>query len=140
METIDEIGKTLNEFADLQVLCEAQTQTIFQLTKKNQKLEEEVHHLKKLLDDTVPGTSLSPKALNDSLSEMKESPAVSLCEIEIYRLQQKTMDGPLTFEEVKKLEIFVKTLKLLKPSKEESKPKVKDLTEEDLLDIVEIQQ
>ena len=93
----------------------------------NKKLEEEVAHLKTLL---VNGTSIiqSPQVLtNEEL----------VCIKQIQELKYVSDNSILTLEDSKKLDTYVKVLKLIRATPIESKDILRNVNTEDLLKVVE---
>lgn len=144
MDTFDKMVDSFKDFADLRAFSESQNRIILDLQKKVKDLENEKILLVSQSESKSPGIDAQVKhlVLNENnqieLAGIGISPARILCEIEIARLQEITMKTPLTFEEVKKLDILVKNLLLLK--EEEKKTKKNDISRMptgDLLKLVE---
>lgn len=110
---------------DLQIFAEAQFQTILELNEEVDRLKNENKRLKQMV--IVPAEFLP-------LSEITVSDEQSICQMELKRLQAKAIDGPLTFEETKKVQVYSELL-----LKMENKPKTfkisKTLSDVELLAI-----
>jgi hypothetical protein len=94
--------KELQEYANKQYM------TIGVMKQKNDELIEKMKHLESLLASKATVLNVG--------SEQEE-----ICRIEINRLYQKTMRGPLEFQEVKVLETFTKILLAINGKEVESK-------------------
>lgn len=91
-------------FKDLQRYAENQHSVLQLALEDNKKLQEEVAHLKQLLD----GMS----STNEALPIIK-TPAEAACEIQIKRLEETAIQRELSLEETKKLDLFIKNMRLL---------------------------
>ena len=101
--TFGEFGsfKELQEYADAQYLTLQNTLA----TIKDQ--EQEIAHLKELLVATT-------KIVDDHTQRIIKTPAECACEEQIERIQKDSMVRTLALDEVKKLDLLIKNLRLLK--------------------------
>lgn len=100
----DKMINTFKTFDDLSAFARAQQKTLIELTKKNKSYEEEIKHLKKLLEGAVPVISDRPQvdfSANDEEAIARE---------QLFRLKQLSNEKELTLEEAKRVEIFSKIL------------------------------
>jgi hypothetical protein len=102
------------EKAALQEYCNGLFLQNKQLLEKNVYLVAEVEHLKRLLTASAPLLNSNPSKVGETIAErMYVSPEKEATQIQIRILRDRAMTEELTFEEVKKLEILVKTLKTI---------------------------
>lgn len=87
---------------------EQQHKTITALITKNKLLEEEVKHLKDLL------LTITPVAGDNVVQKIIITPAEALIERQVFMIQSYGLEKELTLEEVKKLDLLLKNLKILK--------------------------
>lgn len=99
------------DFTQLQEYATAQELTIIQLSKKVQKLEDERNHFKKLLESS--GTLIS----TDKKQLINEDDSENICNLEISKLRDNSIQRELTLEECRKLETYVKILTQLESRK-----------------------
>lgn len=118
----DEMIKDFKEYAELKSYAEAQHKTIVNLTKKNKGLEDEVNHLKKLLESSTPLVAPNNKFERLILTDEE---AISVTQLE--KLRDISLMRELTLEEAKRFEIFYKVLNSVR-----SKPKTIDATAKEL--------
>jgi hypothetical protein len=125
----DKMITQFKEFGDLQAFAKAQQKTLIELTKKNKSYEDEIKHLKKLLEGAVPVIANKPVdfASNDEESIARE---------QLFRLKQLSNEKELTLEEAKRVEIFSKILTALKGKPKDINGNSKQLSEKELLAIV----
>lgn len=130
MDSIDQLNNKFIDEAKKQELkeyCERQYQEILNLLKLNKKLEEEVGHLKKLLVGGIPLIQTPIQITNEELvciKQINDLKAISDCQT-------------LTLEESKKLDTYVKVLRLIRSNSKEAKDILKDVNTDDLLKVVE---
>ena len=133
MSTVDQMIKSFTDAAEYKAFIESQQKVINDLTKKNKKLEDEVAHLQKLLESTNPLIIGDKKPSGEGIAQ-----SILICELEIAKLQDIAVGNPLTFEEVKKLDVLVKNLIILKEEEQKSKKQELDSkSKEELLRLVE---
>lgn len=118
----------------LKAYSNAQTNTIIELSRKLKLAQDEVSHLKKLLEGSVP--LIKPEGSSNIVSNAGDQEYI--CRTEINKLREISRDRELTLEECKKLDIYSKILKDLttSPPKLDSQP-AKKATDEELQAIVE---
>lgn len=108
MSAIDKMLAQFTELSELQAFARAQQKTITELTKKNKALDEEVKHLKKLLEGAVPVIQAPKKA--DFGSNDEEA----IAREQLFLLKKISNERELTYEETKRVEIYSKILMSLK--------------------------
>lgn len=100
-------NKTINpEVRKLQAYSNAQTNTIIELSRKLKEAQDEVSHLKKLLEGSVPLIKPEGSIITDKANDQEY-----ICRTEINKLREISRDRELTLEECKKLDIYSKILK-----------------------------
>jgi len=127
--------ETINpEVRKLQAYSNAQTNTIIELSRKLKEAQDEVSHLKKLLEGSVP--LIKPEGSSGITSSAGDQEYI--CRTEINKLREISRDRELTLEECKKLDIYSKILKDLAsaPPKINDQP-AKKATNEELEAILE---
>lgn len=130
MDSIDQLNNKFIEEAKKQELkeyCEAQYQEIVRLLKLNKQFEEEINHLKKLLVGGIPLIQAPIQITNEEL----------VCIKQINDLKSISDCQTLTLEESKKLDTYVKVLRLIRSNSKEAKDILKDVNTDDLLKVVE---
>lgn len=130
------ISKTIlqyKELSQLQEFAEAQNTTILQLSKKNQKLEDQVKHLEDLLKTSVPIIRTSP----EGIQQLAEEDAEYICTVEIAKLKERSLVDALTLEESRRLETYFKILTQIKASNKGREKEAQKLDTSDLLKLVE---
>jgi len=119
----------IKEMNDLREYAQAQYNTIMQLNKKVQRLEEERDHLKSLLEQTVPVIKPDQQIIEaDTDQEL-------ICKLELQKLREISSIRELTYEECKKVEIYSKILGQKIDKKNERE--VEKIDTKDLLKLVE---
>lgn len=119
--------KTLKELQDF---TERQHLTISILQKENIELKDKIAHVEQLLNSAPATTSL---AVGESHEE--------LCKIEINRLYIKAQRIPLDMEEVKKFEIYTRSLLAIQgkgldnKSQKQNASAIKKLSQQDLINL-----
>ncbi len=94
--------------AKLQAYSNAQTNTIIELSRKLKGAQDEVSHLKKLLEGSVP--LIKAEGSNTGITSNTNDQEY-ICRTEINKLRDISRDRELTLEECKKLDIYSKILK-----------------------------
>lgn len=124
------------DFAELRVFSEAQQKTILKLTKKNKELEEEVVHLKKLLETTAPviAPDNAPAIQADKFLTTDQE---AICRMQLNRLKEVSYERELTLEEAKRVEIFSKIINVLENSPKTIKVETKNVDSKDLMSLIE---
>lgn len=121
----------LKEYSELKLYSDAQTKTITELSKKLKVKDDEVIHLKKLLESSVP--LIREKK---DLTKFESNDQEYICRTEINKLRDLSMERELTLEECKKLDIYSKILKELANAPKTIEVKSRQLSEIELLSIV----
>lgn len=130
------ISKTILQYKDLQTLQEfaqAQNTTILQLSKKIQKYEDQIKHLEQLLKTSVPIIKTSPEGVD----KFAEDDSEYICQIEIAKLKQFTLERELTIEENRKFDTYFKILTMINSKNKNQEKEAQKLPTEDLLKLVE---
>jgi len=133
---MSEISKTILQYRQLEQLQQyamAQEQTILQISKKLQRIEEERDHLKQLLETSVPLIKTSP----EGVQHFAENDTEYICNIEIGKLKQNSIVRELTLEESRKLDTYFKILTQIRSRPNLQEKEVKSLSNDDLLKLVE---
>jgi hypothetical protein len=106
-----------------------------QAVERIKELETEVAHLKDLLTNAVPIVNLG--TVENKLETLEISNAQLICENQIARLKDRAMQTELTLEDSKKLDIYIKNLKILTEKKDSKtiNTTARDIPEETLLTI-----
>jgi len=124
------------DFAELRVFSEAQQKTIIKLTKKNKELEDEVTHLKKLLESTAPVIATNNTPVIDT-EKFLSSDQEAICRMQLNRLKEVSFERELTLEEAKRVEIFSKIINVLENSPKTIKVETKNIDSKDLMSLIE---
>lgn len=132
--SIDKMISQFKNMVELQSFAAAQYTTILDQSSKLKKLEDEVKHLKKLLESMSPLIGEPSKVSSVDDGEVE----ASICRTELAKLQDISTQRELTYEEAKKVDMYAKLLITL-----QSRPKIKDdktkgMKEADLLLIAEV--
>jgi len=136
--SLDLMLNEAKDLAELRAFSEAQQKTIVKLSKKNKELEEEVTHLKKLLETTAP--VIAPTAeVNQIISAEKflTSDQEAICRMQLNKLKEISYERELTLEEAKRVEIFSKILNVLENSPKTIKVETKNLDNKELLSLLD---
>lgn len=133
--SLEKMLDEVKDLAELRVFSEAQQKTILKLSKKNKDLEEEVSHLKKLLENQTPliETSSQPSIGEKFLTSDQES----ICRMELNKLKQVSFERELTLEEAKRVDIYSKILNVLENSPKTIKVETKSIPSQDLMSLVQ---
>lgn len=108
MAITDKMLEQFKTHEELKVFCTAQQKTLIDLTKKLKVSEEEIKHLKKLLEGAVPVIK-SPEKIDFSANDEE-----SIARQQLYLLKQLSNERELNFEETKRVEIYSKILLALR--------------------------
>lgn len=122
---------TFTDFAELKAFSQAQSKTIIELSRKNKEQSDEIIHLKKLLEGSVP--LLKEKS---SLIKVEGNDQEVLCRTEISKLRDISLERELALEEAKKLDIYSKILQNLSNPTKTVKIQNESVSTADLLSIV----
>ena len=134
----DVINKTLdsfNDIADLKEYSNAQYKTIVAQSKKINDLERKLETLETKLAKSEQ-TNTIQSSLNTDQTGGSVDDGSTICLIQLALLRAAAMNGELTLEECKKVEIYVKTLQVIRgKGTDDKKPKDegKALTNEQLI-------
>jgi acetolactate synthase small subunit len=118
------IDKMLQQFGtieELQAFCRAQQKTLIDMTKKLKASDDEIKHLKKLLEGAVPVINAPAKI------DLSSNDEEAIAREQLYLLKKLSSERELTLEETKRYEIFSKMLTTLK-----DKPKTIEATARNL--------
>jgi len=112
-DTIDKMSEQFQSLSEMKAYSQAQFRTIIEQSKKITKLEEEVRSLKKDLINSTPkeGQELVASDL------LKGTDQEIICQIQINRYKEVSLERELSLEESKKLEIYTKILQAGKDRK-----------------------
>lgn len=124
--------KTLAQYKDrkdLEQFAVAQQNTIIQLTKKVQLLEEKNTHLEKLLSERVPVIRKEGENGPTVLTPTEQQ----ICEEQLEKLKEISEVRELTLEETRRVEIFSKILLTFKNRKPDIEVPSKNLSTAELL-------
>lgn len=108
---IDEMAKQFGSVKELQEYCNSQYAVIIALNQKINELQEKNKSLESIVEKAAPLLAEQDGKL-EVYKHMTDEMAI--CFIQIKLLKDKSFDSELSFEDTKKLEIFTKTLELLK--------------------------
>lgn len=126
----------VKDLAELRVFSEAQQKTILKLSKKNKELEEEVSHLKKLLESQTPLVQTDP-SVGLPAEKFLTSDQEAICRMELNKLKQSSFERELTLEEAKRVDIYSKILNVLENSPKTIKVETKSIPSQDLMSLVQ---
>lgn len=117
--------------ADQKQYIEAQNNTLIKLQQELESKQNEINHLKAMLDSMVPVLE-TQKEFNRPITDEE-----AICITQLSMLKKDAMTRPLTIDEVRILDTLVKNLRLLQgASTENTAPvKLKDVTQSKLLEI-----
>lgn len=131
---MDEMLAQFKSMEDLKAYSGAQYQTILELSRKLQALQEENAHLQKVFEGSLPPLELVSDPLSLEIPNEK-----IIAEIQLGILKQKAMSGPqgseLSLEECRKVSEYAKILANLRESgpKKPDTRSVEVLSNSDLL-------
>lgn len=124
--------KEAKEYKKLETFSNAQTNTIIELSRKLKTAQDEITHLKKLLEGSVPLIQSQSDKIVSNAGDQEY-----ICRTEINKLRGISNERELTLEETKKLDIFSKILKDLAISPKGLDQPAKRATDEELLAAIE---
>lgn len=104
--SVDKLISKFKTETELRTYCDIQFKTITKLNKQIQEKEEEIAHLKQLLEKSTPLLSKTEEGILIETTDEEQ-----ICRTQLRRLRDVSMNRELTLEESKKAEIFVKLLK-----------------------------
>lgn len=138
MDSFEKMLKEFKNLNELQQFSEAQHKTIIELSKKNQKLEEEVKHLKTLLDSQTPKLPIQQQEQSIIKSgAIIEDHEENICRMELKKLHDLSLERQLTYEETKKVEIYTKLLIAIQAKAKSNVIELKKTDTSDLLQLVQ---
>jgi hypothetical protein len=115
MTDIKNMSDSLEKMAELQAFCAAQTRQILDLNRKVNTLEKEAAIMQKRL---ASGEIEARKQEDSVKADITDEQAI--CEMQLSILKDRSLEGELTMEESKKVEIFAKLLfNMRNPGKKE---------------------
>lgn len=126
------MSEDLQSVAELQAFASAQQRTILELNKKVNALEQENVKLKK----TIASTEMEAKKSEDKTINANISDEQAICEMQLNILRDRSIEGELTLEESKKVELFAKLLLQLRNPEKKEESKIKSMNSDDLLKFV----
>lgn len=132
-DNIDKMSKNFKEVAEIRAYSEAQTKTIIELNKKLNALEQENIVFKR----RVEGIDLEAKREEQKTLRPNVSDEQAICEMQLAILRDRSLEGELTLEESKKVEIFAKLLLSLRNPGKKEEEKVKGLDSTELLKLID---
>ena len=122
---IKDVGKVFKDVEELKEYVSLQTRSLKAATSKIQELQEEAQNLQELLRQPAAQPIAQAANSNYPVSVIEKSIGELLCEREIDRLMNRSIQSELPLEDVKKLDLLVKNLIILK--REMSKKKDADI-------------
>jgi len=125
------MAEQFKDFAELQAYSNAQNRTIIDQSKKLREKDEEIKHLKKLLEGSVPLI----KEVKDK-SKLEANDQEYICRVEINKLRVVSDERELTLEECKRFDIYSKILKELANQPKTIEIQAKTLSERDLIAVI----
>lgn len=134
--SLDLMLNEAKDLAELRAFSEAQQKTIVKLSKKNKELEEEVAHLKKLLESSAP-IVVPDNAPAFQADKFLTTDQEAICRMQLNKLKEVSYERELTLEEAKRVEIFSKILNVLENSPKTIKVETKNLDNKELLSLLE---
>jgi hypothetical protein len=132
-DSIDKMSKSFKEIAEIKAYSEAQGRTIIELNKKLNLLEQENLVLKR----RVEGIDLEAKREEQRALRPDVTDEQAICEMQLAILRDRSLEGELTLEESKKVDIFTKLLLTLRNPGKKAEEQVKGLDTSELLKLVE---
>lgn len=131
--SIDSMAQQFNSIEELQAYSEAQYKTIITLNEKINGLQTELDKLK--MENVELKRSETIKNSTPDGSQFKVTDEEAACVVQIALLKDHAMSRELVTDEVKRLEILVKTLQSIRAKVPEKNPEkdVSNVPSEDLL-------
>jgi predicted RNase H-like nuclease (RuvC/YqgF family) len=132
--SIDKMIEKFKSESELKAYCNVQFKTISNLNKKIKDKDEEIEHLKQLLEKNTQLYTASPEGIITESTDAEQ-----ICRTQIRRLRDQSMNRELTLEESKKVEIFAKLL-LQQNNKKDSadEDQIKKMSPEELIKLVKM--
>jgi len=137
-EVTQKIVDTFTDISDLREYSNSQYKVIVSQSKKISELERELESTKLKLGKAEQ-TNIVAGALTVDQSGGKNDDSMTICLVQLALLRGSAMLGELTLEEVKKVEILIKAMQILKGKDTDDKKKQdtsKSLSNEDLMKLM----
>lgn len=132
MKSIQTLAGDFKKVAELVEYCNKQHETITLILEEKSKLAEEVEHLKNLLQSSLPVLKTEP------VEKIRIQDEEMICLMQIQKLKESSMARTLTLEEVKKLDLLHKNLKLARGENTVIVNKARDVQETPERELIEI--
>lgn len=134
---MSDISQLFSEFktsVEKDDFIEQQHKTIDGLMRKNEQLQQEVSHLKQLLESTLQNvsTQLHP------VERVIVTPEEALIDRQIEMIQHRAFDRELTLEDTKKLDLLIKNKRLAKEQSTTIQGKTKKYNNDKLISSKEL--
>lgn len=129
--SIDKMAQQFTSIEELQAYSEAQYKTIVSLNEKLNASQKEIEKLQAEIKKLVLEGAVKNSVPEDS--KFKTTDEETTCVIQLAMIKANAMQRELTTDEVKRLEIFVKTLNLIRgkvPDEKKERDTSKMSTEE----------
>jgi uncharacterized coiled-coil protein SlyX len=127
MSNIDKMAQQFTSIEELQAYSEAQFKTITTLNSKINELQKELERVQeantKLAQENAVFKVNTPK---ETLGPFSVTDEESICLIQIAMLKKHALERDLITDEVKRLEIYTKTLALIRGKEVQKNPKEKE--------------
>ena len=134
-EVTQKIVDTFTEIEDLREYSNSQYKVIVSQSKKISELERKLESTESKLAKAEQ-TNTVAGALNTDQTGGSNDDGSTICLIQLALLRAAAMNGELTLEETKKVEIYVKTLQVIRgknPEEKKQKDTGRALTNEELI-------
>lgn len=131
---VDKMAEELKTFAELQVYSNSLFQTVTNLNKKINELEEKNKELQKILESNLIliGTD---KDIKDLFLNIEDPEAIALMQLKL--LRNMSIERELTLEETRRFEIYCKILDNIEIKRKEKVAQVQQsLSNDDLLSAI----
>jgi len=131
-DKFNNMSDDLQKYAELQAYSSAQQRTILELNKKVNSIEQENIKLKK----SIASVDLESRREEDKQINVNITDEQAICEMQLTILRDRSLEGELTLEEAKKVELFAKLLLQLRNPQKKEEDKVKHMNSDELLKFV----
>ena len=132
-DNIGDMTKSLQSYAELQAFAGAQTKTILELNKRINLIERENAELRK----TISHVEVEAREQKDKTTLKDVADEQAICEMQLSILRDRSLEGELTLEETKKVEIFARLLLQLRSPGKKLEDKTSKMDTKELLQLVE---
>ena len=124
-----------NSVEELKAYSNAQFNTILDLNKKLNQKDNEIEHLKNLLEKSTEIIE-TPDNKNkiQTISNLTDQEAICVLQLQI--LKKRALEQELTLEESKKVETYTKILTAQKRKEDEDNKHLKNMQSDDLLKLL----